>query len=266
MKRNILILIIILDVHCITVYSQDGSFAGMANASVMQYGFWSVNNNQAGLADIEKVEVGGCYQNHFNLAETGSQLLAVAIPTSTGNFTVSYNRFGYHLYSENNIGLAYARNLGNYFSAGLQFDYLYYHQSEEYGQHGVFLFEVGLIAKPIENFYIGAHIYNPGMAKLADYNNERVSTVFRFGAGYHFSKTVLLTLETEKDIDLKARIKCGLEYRIVENLFVRTGFASEPNEFSLGMSYTYKKLTTDIAFTSHPYLPMSTQIDLKYSF
>jgi hypothetical protein len=264
-KKYVFILAVFF-IPTLMVSGQDGSFAAMANASVMQFGIWSVNNNQAGLAQIKKTEIGVCYQNRFRLSETGSQLLVVAIPTRTGNFALSYNRFGYNLYSENNIGLAYSRNLGKMFSAGLQFDYLYYHQTEDYDKRGVFLFEVGLIAKPTENLYIGAHIYNPGKAKLADYNSERVPTVFRFGAGYHFSKLMLLTIETEKSIDIKARFKCGLEYQIVDNLFARTGFASGPNEYSIGLGYVYKKLSADIAFISHQYLPMSTQIALKYSF
>jgi hypothetical protein len=265
-KRKGLLIVLSLLVQSIIAWGQDGSFAGMANTSVMQFGIWSVNNNQAGLALIETPEIGACYQNRFKLSETGSQLLAVAFPTRTGNFALSYNRFGYNLYSENNVGLAYARNLGKYLSAGLQFDYLYYHQTENYGNRGAFLFEVGLIAKPVENLYIGAHIYNPGKARLADYNDERVPTVFRFGAGYHFSQLVLLAIETEKSIDTKARFKCGLEYQIVKNLFARTGFASEPNEFSLGLGYAFKNLAADVAFSSHQYLPMSTQVALKYSF
>lgn len=266
MKNFKLIFLILFCGIAFWANSQDARFAGMANVSVMQKGFWSVGHNQAGLSDIENVEAGIGYQNRFKLAETSTQMIASAFHTRTGNLAVSFNRFGYSNYSQNNVGLAYARNLGKYFSAGLQFDYLYYHQSEDYGNNGAFVMEIGLIAKPVEGLLIGAHVYNPGQARLSNNTDERVPTCMRFGIGYHFSELVLLAVESEKETDAHARFKCGLEYQPVKNLFLRTGFASEPDEFSVGVGYTFRNFTTDIAFSTHQYLPLSTQIALKYSF
>ena len=74
--------------------AQDGHFEAMGNASVMQSGLWAVNNNQAGLADFQKFAVGVNYQNRFQLAETSTKSVAAAIHTRTGNFGLSFNRFG----------------------------------------------------------------------------------------------------------------------------------------------------------------------------
>jgi len=247
-------------------FAQDGKFTGMGNASVMLYDVWSAVNNQAGISDLEKPVAGICYSNKFQLKETSTQTAVFALPTRTGNFALSYHRFGYSLYSENKLGLAYARNLGKYISAGLQFDYLYYHQAENYGNKGAFLMEFGLIARPIERFYIGVHLYNPTRTKLADYNDERVPGVMRFGLGYLFSDQVTFTIETEKDLVYQARFKCGLEYQAVKNLFLRTGFKTGPDQFSVGLGYFYHHWSTDLAFVTHPSLPLSTQASLTYSF
>lgn len=263
-KHRFIILAVLL-ATAVTAGAQDGNFEAMANASVMQNGLWSVNNNQAGLADLQKFAVGINYQNRFQLAETSTKSVAAALHTRTGNFALSFNRFGYSQYSENSFGLAYARQFGERVSAGLQFDYLNINQPSAYGNNGVFLFEVGLQAKPIDNMQVGVHVFNPTRAKMAEYEDERVNTSFRFGVNYFFSQIVQLAAEVEKTMQTDLRYKVGLEYQIISNLYLRTGFRSKPNEFCFGAGYTFKGLTFDFAFSTHQYLPMSTQVSLKYS-
>lgn len=265
MGKISVIVVLVLILSTLHSMAQDGNYTAMANASVMQEGLWSVNNNQAGLGNLEKFTVGMCYQNRFQLSETSTKSVAMALHTKTGNFALSYNRFGYSLYSENSFGLAYARNFGDLISAGLQFDYLNINQTEAYGDKDVFLFEVGLIAKPIDNLQVGAHIYNPTKAKMADYEDERVNTSFRFGLNYYFSKIVQLAVEAEKTMQSDMRVKVGIEYQLITDLFLRTGYRSEPNEFCFGAGYSFKGLTFDLSFSTHQYLPMSTQLSLSYS-
>ncbi len=259
-------IIIVLMLFSASGFSQNGSFTGMGNSSVMLYDFWAIYNNQAGLANIERSEVGICYENNYAMWETGKQALGFVLPTKTGNFALSVSRYGYTGYSENSVGLAFARNLGKIFSASIQFDYLFYTQSENYGYKGALLFQVGFISTPIENLQIGLHVYNPGRVTLEDYNDKRVPTVIRFGLGYYFSEQVLLSVETEKDIDQKNRFKTGLQYEIIDGFFIRTGFLTNPNQFSLGIGYTNNDFTVDIATTTHESLPLSSQISFKYRF
>lgn len=249
-----------------TAQGQWGKFAGMGDASVMLHSFWSVYGNQAGLAQIENPTVGIGYFQQFLTWQTGTQTDAIVIPTNTGNFAFSFERYGYSLYSENNFGLAFARKLGEYFSASLQFDYFFYHQSEDYGNRGTFLFETGLIAAPTSKFYIGVHLYNPTRAKLANYQDERIPTRMRFGLGYRFNEFVLFTVETEKELEQKARFKSGIEYQAFDNLFLRTGLLTQPNQFSAGVGYQVKKLSTELAVITHETLPLSTQIAITYKF
>ena len=262
-KIKILSIVVLLP---LSLFSQNGGFTGMGNSSVMLYDFWSIYNNQAGLSDIDRPEVGICYENNYALWETGKQSAGFVLPTKTGNFALSANRFGYSGYAENSIGLAFARNLGKLFSASIQFDYLFYTQSENYGYKGALLFQVGLISRPIENLQIGLHVYNPGHVTLEDYDDKRVPTVIRFGLSYYFSEQVLFSVETEKDIDKENRFKTGLQYEIIDGFFIRTGFLTNPNQFSLGIGYALNDFTVDIATTTHESLPLSTQISFKYRF
>lgn len=265
MLRTILPIILLVTL-CNSLLAQSGRLAGIGNSAISNFDIWSVNHNQAGLADLNSSAVALGYENSYQLNELSTQAAVFALHTKTGNFALNYKRFGYSLYSENNIGIAYARKLGEIISAGIQFDYIYYNQTEDYGNRGVFLMEVGLIAEPIKNFFIGAHFYNPWQAKLADYEDERVASKMRFGLSYYFSDLVLFSIETEKDLEQEIRFKAGIEYEPVADLFLRTGITSQPNEFSLGVGYSFWKFTFDLAFTTHQNLPISTILSLKYNF
>lgn len=250
----------------IAAISQNARYSSMGTATTMIYDAWSVMDNQAGMSTVASPTAMAGYENRFQLKETSTQLAAFVLPTKSGNFAFNYKRFGYRLYSENQAGLSYARNLGQFISVGVQFDYLYFNQSEDYGNKGAFLIETGIITKPIDHFFIGVHIFNPTHTKIADYYDERVTTRFRFGVGYYFSEQVIATLESEKDIENPGRYKAAIEYEPLKHLFFRTGIQSNPNQFSLGIGYTFKNLTTDIAFVTHESLPISSQLSLKYTF
>lgn len=240
--------------------------AAMANSTVMTYDVWSVYHNQAGLAYLNNIYAGTYFENRFNIAELGVKSFAFVLPTKTGNFGASVTHFGYSKYNESKFGLAYARKLSEKFSVGLQFDYLNTYVGDEYGNKGTFVFELGLMAEPVKNLIIGAHVYNPTRSKFAAYQDERVPTIFRFGIGYKFSDKVLLTIETDKELDYKPTYKTGIEYHFLKNLYLRTGISANPNQNFFGIGYVFKRFSFDIAFSTHEVLPMTSHFSINYKF
>lgn len=247
-------------------HAQNGGFTGMGNASVGLYDFWALYNNQAGLANINNIEVGVSYDHNYQIWQTGIAAAGFVLPTQSGNFALMTNRYGYSGYAEHNNALSYARNLGEKFSASLTFNYLVFSQAEAPQSKGAFFFQTGFISKPIDKLQIGLHLYNPSMATLEDYNNKKVPTIVRFGLAYFFTSEVLCSIETEKDIDQKIRFKSGIQYMAINNFYLRTGFLTNPNQFSLGIGYNLNRFVTDIAITTHEILPLSSQISFKYIF
>ncbi len=263
---RIIFISIALILLTISLKAQHGKFNGMGNASVSLFDIWSVNNNQAGLAKLEESQLSILYEDKYRVKQTATQAFAYVLHTKSGNFALSYNHFGYSTYSEHIGGLAFARELGKYISLGIQFDYYHYDQTADYGDKGVVLFELGLIAEPIENLFIGVHSFNPSRTELADYQDERVETNFRFGVSYFFTEGVLVAIETEKGINTDARFKAGVEYEPIEDLYFRTGLATGPTQYTFGMGYSFESFTFDLGFATHPQLPISSQLSLKYLF
>ena len=63
----------------------------------------------------------------------------------------------------------------------------------------------------------------------------------------------------------KAMFKSGIEYRVVEQFYLRTGFSTAPNRFTMGVGYEISSWTIDMAFATHETLPISAYISLKYN-
>lgn len=240
--------------------------AGMGSTGAAFSDIWSCTHNPAGLSLLEKPTFGLFYENRFALKELGLKAGVFSYPTSSGTFAIDLMQFGYSKYSESKIGLAFSKSLGKRFSAGIKFDYLNTYFSEVYGNKGTFIAELGLLAKPIDHLFIGAHIYNVNRAKIADYNDERIPSILTVGIAYEFSEKVLCTIEAEKDLDYKAIFKVGMEYRFLDNLFIRAGVTSNPNQMSFGIGYVFKRIKADIAFSSHQVLGISPHVGFSYEF
>lgn len=241
------------------------SFA-MGNASVTLSDVWSVHHNQAGLAFQKNISGGIFYESKFFIPNLGLKGGAVVVPTNSGVFGLNISSFGYSKYNENKIGIAYGRTFGEYFSAGIQLDYLRTQVAENYGSKGVIAGEAGVQAKLSKNFIIGAHIFNLNRAKGAIYNNEKIPTIMRAGLGYTFSDKVIICVETEKDIDFKPIIKFGLEYHVIEALYIRAGTSTNPFINSFGVGVFLKNIQLDVAAAMHPVLGYSSQMSLSYKF
>lgn len=249
-----------------TAFAQNGKFNGMGNASVALFDVWGVNNNQAGLAKLEESQLSALYEDKYNTKQTATQSFVYVLHTKSGNFALTYNHLGYSAYSENTGGLAYARTLGRYVTVGVQFDLYYYHQSEDYGNEAVALMELGMVVEPIEKLAIGVHFFNPTKSKLVDYQDERIETNFRFGLSYYFVDEVLFAVEVAKGLDTETRYKAGLEYEPITNFYLRTGIASNPTQYTFGTGYAYEHFAFDLSFATHPQLPLSSQLSMKYFF
>lgn len=227
---------------------------------------WSIYHNQAGLAYLKEPSVGFFYENRF-LNSIGEQAFAFVMPTGkSGVFGVNINYLSVQPYSNMKTGLAYALALSPKFSVGMQLDYFHSQYGDIYNKTNDFLPEIGMLAKPTEKLFIGAHIFNPWAIKSNRNDIADLPTIFRIGIGYKIAENVWTTIETEKDMDYKPRYRFGLEYFYSEKVFFRIGVASNPNNLTFGLGYQFGKFRADIGFYTHPELGITPQVSLNYVF
>jgi len=225
---------------------------------------WGVQNNQASITGIESFQAGVFYESRFLMSELGMKAFAAVLPTKQGSFGLHVNSFGYSQYSEMKAGIAYARQLGERFSMGVQLDYLGTRLGENYGSSSAVAGEIGILAEPVKNLTVGLHLFNPTRARLSGNLDERIPTIMRFGMSYKFSEQVFVIAEAEKDVDFKTQFRGGIEYRPLPAFYIRAGAASNPGIVSMGFGVVLKKFRLDIASSFHSVLGFSPSVGLQY--
>lgn len=241
--------------------------AGMGRVSVAMTGFWGIQNNPAGIALIDKYSIGINYESRFGLSELSTKSIAIIAPLNFGILGLSYNYYGYSAYNEMKLGLAYARSFSKYFRIGLHLDYLSTNIGDGYGSKNNVTFEIGIQSDVTEHLTLGAYVFNPIMVKLANYNQEKLASVFRFGLAYEFDTRLIVSLEAEKSSNINPiLLRMGLEYNLNSKFFFRGGIASRYEIFSLGFGMKFRYFGIDLAATMHESLGFSPQSSIIFTF
>ncbi len=264
--------IILISLFNIAFASDDNFPAGsrqaaMGGCGVGMFDLWSSYHNQAGLAWLTSPAIGIHHENRYILEEKSLSAITAVLPSKLGNFGVNLNYYGYDYYHESKIAISYSKSLGKYVSAALQFDYLHTFVAEEYGNVGNIIFEAGLQIRPADNLTFGAHAYNPAQTKNEQFNGEKIPTIYRVGLAYQIIQDLLLiTAEWEKDLAFEDTFRFGAEAEVVSNVFLRTGFITEPSQFTFGAGYNFNNLRADIAFTNHQPIGITPHFTISYVF
>ncbi len=239
----------------------------MANSAVAMSDVWSIHHNQAGLAYLKSITVGFHHENRYISNDYSLQSFAAVFPTGKGVIGVNISYLGYSKYNDSKIALAYAKSFGEKFSAGLQLDYLNTYIADNYGNKGTGVVEAGFRANPIENLFIGGHVYNPTRSKIVGISEDlNIPTILKLGMSYHFSDNFIFCAQADKDLNYNAVFRFGAEYKLNNNVFLRGGVSTNPTESHFGIGYNLKRFSTNIAFSTHRNLGITPHISLSYAF
>ena len=221
---------------------------------------WS---NPAGLAYLEGTSVALFGEQRFALSELRQVSAVGAMNFGNSALGLSVGYFGFEAYNESRIGLLYGRKLAKNLSLGAQL-YTLGTRIPDYGSQQLISFEVGLQATISPSIDIGGRISNP--VRVEQLEGEALPTVLSFGVNYRPDKQVQLIAEVEKDILFPVRVRCGLEYQLLDALELRAGVATEPSLLSFGIGYRLlDQWQLDFSAVYHQYLGFTPGIGLVYA-
>jgi hypothetical protein len=247
-------------------YPAGAKAAAMSNVGVMIPDFWSAYHNQAGLGFYPHLTFGFHHENQFVVPEYNLHSMALTIPTGTGTLGINYSYFGFSRYHESKIGLALGKAFHERFAVGLQLDYLSTFIDDDLGTSGTLALEAGIMAEPLDNLLLGFHIYNPTGSRIPKMRNESIPVILRMGLAYRFGETLLLGVETEKDLEVGGpAYKMGVEYRVIEYIYARGGIrVQEQVNHSFGLGFRLLNFRADVAFSYHQILGYTPYFSLHY--
>lgn len=238
----------------------------MGNTGVTQENIYSAFRNQAGLARLKGISFAVQAEQRFLAPGLNSGSVAFGYPTKSGTFGLAMNYFGYQVYNEQKIGLSYSRLLDKNLSIGGQIDYVGLRfQDTEYGSRSTVTFEIGMQARILKLFTVGAHVFSPVRIKLTDNPEDVIPTQFNIGVSYKPTEKVQITAEVEKDIDFPISFKAGFEYFPVEKFGIRAGTGTKPTQTSFGFGLRLDQVHIDLGTAFHWDLGFTPGISIAYT-
>ncbi|MFT7589220.1 MAG: hypothetical protein ACI959_001437 [Limisphaerales bacterium] len=240
-----------------------GRAAGIGGATVSLIDGWSVFHNPGALCMLDQFTISTSTSRLHLVEGLNYQGLGISWPTNSGSFGLSLNYLGFSRYNEQRITFAYSRSLAPKLGIGLQFNYLTT-GINGYGRSNSFTGTFGIWYSPLKALSIGLSLFNPFRVSVSPELNEEIPMVFTLGASYAFSENLLLAFDIEKNIDQPLQVRNGLEYKLIDLLYVRAGISTAPIAASCGIGFHLKNIDIDLAASVHRFIGVTPTLGIAW--
>jgi len=224
---------------------------------------WSVQNNPGALGYLERNAAAVSYERRYS----AFSMLAFSAACSFknwGTFGLAASRFGPEFFNQSRAGLSWGKSFG-IASIGVQGQW-YQVSSKDFNSRHYFLLNFGGIARLGEKLHFSGSISNLTQTKSQENETRVLPTILNAGLSLQANSNLLILLEIQKDLDEKAGVNAGAEYRFAGNCFARTGFSTLSKTASLGFGLFWRDMQLDFGSSWHPELGFSQCIGLQYLF
>lgn len=233
-----------------------------ANSNLLHQDVHSLYSNPAGLAYINSWQATGSVFNRFLLEELKTVSVGVASPLSAGGIGLKLSSYGFQQYREQQIGLAYGRQLFENFSIGASFDW-WATRILEYGKSSSLTIELGMQYEVSKQISMGMHLYNPVRAEIVE--GETLPTFIAIGLNYQPATYLVWSASIEQSSHGGTSVKTGLEYMAQEKVWLRCGVQTNPVQWNMGVGYQWKDWTMNIGMGLQQVLGLQSAIGLVYA-
>lgn len=224
---------------------------------------WAIFSNTA-LMETEQNQVSFYGFRYLGISEITDMAVSLNYQTKFGTFGAGIHRYGFNLFNENRMRIAYKNNLSD-FHYGAAINYTHVFQGGNYGSAGAVGIDLGIGAKVVDALWVGARATNINQPSYGS-TDEELPRELAIGFSYQLAPRALFTSELVKDVRFPLSYRAGLEFEIIESLFARAGATTEPETFSFGFGYATDRWFINIAVQQHIPLGLSPALDLGILF
>ncbi|MCL1821199.1 MAG: hypothetical protein FWG22_00080 [Prolixibacteraceae bacterium] len=230
----------------------------LSHATVALGGSEALFHNQAAIGFSNRISLAMAYESRFAMKEYALMSLGAVIPFKPVVVGLSFYQFGNSVYRENKTGLVLARNFGEKFSMGLQFDFFSEKIPENREAFTAVTVELGFLYKLNEKITGGIHIFNPVKSALhTPVGKIELPVNVRIGGIWHIKSDLFLVAEIEKQKSRPLKLKAGVEYSPLNSVSFRLGISDGPFMPSGGVGFHFGKFLFDIGTAYYQYLGFS---------
>ncbi len=226
---------------------------------------FSLYLNPAGLAQLRWRELGAYYSpSPFGMSELSNAFAAYSEPFSFGTIGFGIMTYGFELYRENMISIAFSKRLERILYGGVTFSYKSI-SIDNYGNSKTFIVNLGGLVYITKYLRTGFAFDNISRATYGGYKDQIPSTL-SFGLSYDFLDNLIMNTALIKEIDRSEVYSFGIDYQPVEFINIRSGFKNEPASFSFGVSINYSLFEFEYAGFNHHDLGLTHQFGVILVF
>jgi len=247
-------------------YNPGAKQISLSNSDVaLSNDVFALFNNPAGLSQMNWREIGIYYSPApFGLTELANGYIAYNEPFSFGSIALGGMTYGFELYRETKVTAGFSYNYENRFFAGAALNFHNY-SIKNYGNDFVFYLNLGGLVYATDHLRLVFSVQNINRASLAD-EDDQIPVVINSGLSYDFIDELSVNLAMEKDVRYNVSILFGIDYNLIENLSLRTGFSNEPSRYTAGIGINYSIISFDYALFTHTDLGLTHQAGIIISF
>jgi hypothetical protein len=221
--------------------------------------------NPASISNLNSASAGVYGERRFLLNALNQYTAVAGFKTSSGNFGLQADYFGYSNYNESQLGIGYGRSLGSKVDVGVKFNY-YNLRAASYGSASTFHFEAGAIMHLSDKLHAGFSVFNPVGGELNKETNEKIAAVYRGGFGYEASDRFFITAEIIKEENKNVGVNAAFQYVFIKQLFLRGGINTLNSQPFVGVGLKLGQMRVDFATNYHPQLGVSPAVMLLFNF
>ncbi|GMQ24241.1 hypothetical protein Aoki45_09230 [Algoriphagus sp. oki45] len=235
---------------------------GMGQLRLFTRDAWTFFNNVGNLDRLEESELVAGYDSRFGLKELSTYSLAGGIKSKVGTFGLGVSSFGDQFFNQQILGIGFSNTLG-IVSLGVKLDW-FQTQIEGFGSSHSFLISLGGVAELGPKTFLGAYFSNLNQAKYSKNSEQLLPTLIQMGISYLASTNLSLSAEIEKEVETNPIFRAGLEYKLQEWIYLRTGVSSNPSRISFGLGLRKDRFGFDYAFGENTALGVSHHLSLGF--
>jgi hypothetical protein len=236
-----------------------GAFVSLVNNSS------AVFYNPSGLGQLNKRYLSLYYEpSVFGLKEISTAAITYAEAFKFGTIGIGLRSFGFDLYRESKITLAFGDSYREMMFWGVGLNY-YNLSISGYGSASTTGIDAGALVKFGEYLSWGFSARNIAGAKIGS-SKQTISRTYVTGFRFNPLDMTNILIEVEKDVEQPVCVRFGAEISPVRMLNVRAGISSEPVSYSAGAGFRHGIFCLDFSFTITEPLGMSNRLNISLDF
>lgn len=228
---------------------------GGASVALVDNG-WAAFLNPGGLATLGESRLSLFYvPEQYGLKELTRESLSFVEPTTIGTFAISASGFGFELYRELTMSMAFATSVTADFHFGASVTW-YGLSIQNYGSQKCLGLNLGFLVDLTEDVHWGfaaTNLNSPTIGK----GGEKLPQLFSFGLSYQPMDNTMFAVEILKDIRYQAELHLGIKYTVLDLLDILGGATSDPSTLTAGIGLHLLGLKMNYAALRHAELGMT---------